>query len=242
MKIRDCYWEKNNLGVSTAEIIVENDDVFDRLSFENINSDYEYKVVKVPEKKVDFNIGLASLGYTFIETQIQYSMKVKVFDFQNRWLTRLEPYVQFEKVNTPNELNELLSRITPEMFITDRISLDPSFGPSIGCQRYKNWILSEFDQKSSVIQKTFFKGEFVGFGMYKVKDRILHATLGGIFSDVNYPIGLLVPSNRLLQIKREGIDVDEIRTSVSSNNKPVWQLYNSLHFTNIGISYVFIKH
>lgn len=242
MKIVDCVWELRNLGVNTVEVTVERGDKYDEKVFIQLEDKYGYKVVKVPENMVVFNMGLSSLGYSFIETQIDISMKVKDFNYDDKWIKRLEPYCSFRDIETEDSFEETLQRINSEMFVTDRVALDPTFGFLMGCERYKNWITSEYYKGTSKLQQTLFKNEVVGFGMYRIEGKTMHGTLGGLYSDIKVPIGVLVPSCRLIQIKKEGLDVDLFTTSISSNNKPIWQLYNYFNFKVDGIKYVFIKH
>lgn len=241
MRIVDCFWEKRNLGCSTMEVTIENKDSYNEEDFSQFFS-YDYVVVKVPVSKLDFNYGLSSLGYTMVELQMEMSIKLKDFDCNNRFIRPLLSDLDFQEINSMNELNDILARMNSGMFSTDRICLDPYFGPEIGCQRYKNWIIDEFERKSSSIIKLKYKNLDVGFSMFKGTD-VIRGLLGGIYLDKqNIGLGVLTPSLLPLYFLRNNLQVKKIVGDISSNNKPVWVLYEMVGFRPHNTRYVFVKH
>ena len=141
MVLTEAIWEKENIGSNVIEITVEKDDTPNNYNFTCVPSEYDYIVVKVPVYKTDFNWMLGSLGYTMIETQVKLSKDIKDIDLNDRFLSRILPYVKYKIFNQESNINDILDRITPSMFITDRISLDPLYGPEVGCKRYKNYAI-----------------------------------------------------------------------------------------------------
>lgn len=242
MKIVEAIWEKDNIGSDVIEFTIEKSDVLsddEILSFPNT---YDYKVVKVPVNMTHINWVLGNNGYTMIETQIKLSKKISDFNFEDRFIKRLLPFVSYRKVSSIDHLNMILQRISPQMFITDRIALDPYYGSEVGCNRYKNYISTSFNKRTAEIIGVFFKDQLVGFEMYTINERICHGILGGIFDDVRIPgIGFLVACSPLLFTSKEN-NTNKFVADISTNNIPVVELYEYLHFHIDEMTYVFVKH
>ena len=243
MIVTDCFWELNNLGERTVEIAIEHQDDFCAQRIEDAVKDYQYVVVKVPVGKPDFNFGLASLGYSFVETQFHVSKKISQLDMNDRLVKIFAKGLTFRDVDLNTGLDEVLDKISDNMFTTDRVVLDPHFSPQTGRKRYVNWM------RSTLCDKTLFfemilNGEAVGFGFAKFSDdnKVLDGILGGIyepFQSCGY--GLLTPLGGLLLCKQRNLPVENLVTSVSSNNV-VFQLYNYLSYRIDSMTYVYVKH
>ena len=167
---------------------------------------------------------------------------MKTFNFEERSLKRLLPFARYEEVTKELELDELLSKITPGMFSTDRVSIDPYFGLEIGCTRYKNWIKDVFNNRSAIIENLFYKDVNVGFAMLK-EEESLKGLVGGLFSEYQDDgIGMLTPCMVPMYAKMKGITSKKVYAPISSNNKAVWELYEHLGFIPKQPHYVFVKH
>ena len=238
----DANWEKENIGSNVIEITIENNDVLYCIDFDSISQDYDYIVVKVPVNKTEFNWFLGAKGFTMIETQLKLSKDIKDFDLNDRYIRRLLPYVNYKIIDDEFAIEEILNRINPNMFITDRISLDPIYGPEVGCKRYKNYIRNSFCQKSLEIIGIVFKNQLVGFEMHTIKDGACYGKLGGIFNDVKIPgLGFLTACAPLLFV-HERYGVTKFIPDISANNMPVLNLYDYFHFNVVSMTYVFVKH
>ena len=242
MKKIEAIWEIENIGSNTLEFVVEKGDKCDISVFENISKEYDYIVVKVPTNMTDFNWALGKLGFTMIETQLMLSKDIKDLDLNDRYIRRLLPKVTYRVVETEEEINNLLDRITPSMFITDRIALDSNYGSEIGCRRYKNYIKNSFLKHSLEIIGVYFNNSLVGFDMHHIEEKFCYGKLGGIFSDVKIPgLGFLTCCAPLL-FANEKYGVTTFYPEISTNNLPVLNLYDYFHFNIMKITYVFVKH
>lgn len=242
MKITNCFWEKRNLNSEVVEITVEPHDLFSEFDHQ-ISSNYSYLVVKVPVNMPEFIFGLSALGFTMIELQMDMSVKLKDFDYEEKLLKWVAPHVRFCQVKSYQEMNEMLNMISPGMFSTDRISLDPEYGIEVGCKRYINWISDEFDRDSSKLIWMIYKGTKVGFMMYKDGISSMRGLLGGLFKEFQeMGLGLLTPCSLPLYVKQENLPVKKIMADISSNNAPVWDLYEHFGYKATNPHYVFIKH
>lgn len=243
MKVTECFWEIQNIGKKTVEIGVEKEDKFLEADINEASSGYQYVVVKVPMDKVDFNVGLSNMGFSMIEVQMNILKKSKDFDYDSPFIKEIYNDTSFEEVVNENDFNEILSKITPDMFSTDRIVLDNHFNENIGCERYKNWMKTDFKANKSRFLKIIYKGIHVGFYMFKLENDIAHAILGGIYKGYQgYGLGVLTPSALMLYSKKGGAKIKMMKTSISSNNIPVLQFYNYFNFKITSMTYVFIKH
>ena len=244
MKIIDCFWEKENIGKRVVEITVEADDVFEKELIAERTTGYDYVVVKVPMNKPEFNFGLSSLGFTIIETQMNISKRYKSFPFEDRLVKQIYPLADIDYVQSPQEFEEIFNRITPNMFITDRIYLDPYFSKEASSQRYKNWLRTEFLRGTSDVTKMIYGGKNVGFGMERtMPDGTKLGLLGGIFEEFQLNgLGLMTASVGFIHAHKTNQPFKVIKTAISSNNVPMMQFYNYLNFRIDSMTYVFVKH
>ena len=241
MIVTDCFWEKQNLGRNAIEISVESTDRFNLVDFEDYSC-YDYIVVKVPVNKMDFNFGLSQLGYTMIELQMEMQVKIRDFNYDHRNLKLIFEDVDFQQIQTEDELNDILSKVTTEMFTTDRIHIDPYFGAELNRTRYVHWLRDEFERNSSIILKMFYKGMNVGFSMFRVENNI-RGLLGGIYAEYqNLGLGALTPCHLPIYVKKERLNVKKVIGDISSNNIPVWELYEFFGYRAFKPRYVFVKH
>lgn len=240
MKVIDCSWELTNISKRTIEIIIEHDDVFDPDSLYDSIYGYEYAVIKVPMNLSSFNLGISAMGFACIETQLSVRKNISDFDTSTEILY---DDIDFEIVTTTEALWSIISNITTGMFSTDRIAIDPQFGPELSCLRYRNWIQAEFAHQNTILAKVLYKKEHVGFMLLKIADSNLKLLLNGIYKPYQRKgIGLLTPASPLLYVKKNGLNYREVSTHISSNNVPVVKLYNRLNFIIDHQTYVFIKH
>lgn len=241
MKIVDCKWELANIGRRTVEISIEQTDLFDRHLIEETIKNYEYAVVKVPMAMPTFNFGLSEIGFICIETQMNISCRYDFFNFGQTatWADK----ITFSEVNTNEGLDAVVSNITPGMFSTDRISIDPSFSIETACKRYVNWLKSEFHSGLSKLISLFHENYHIGFMLLRIKGNEAELLLNGLYKPYQRKgLGILTPASPFLYAQKNGRDIILERTSISSNNIPVVKLYNKLNFQLDSQTYVFVKH
>ena len=135
MVIVEAQWDQLNLGVRSHVISIDRS-----LSAGNIleiqGLDSEYIIAKVVS--VDMYDQLLELGFTYAE-QITSCVHNLITPTLDAIQTRLLSKISLKKVEE-SERDVVFQNIDEEMFVTDRIALDPAFGPSIARQRYVNWI------------------------------------------------------------------------------------------------------
>ena len=242
MKVLDCVWEIDNIGKKTCEVIISNGDIIDYSFIDNLNLTYNYQVLKVEPGNVNTILFLQEQGFRLIETQIDVELKYKDFDFDNSLIKYLEQDISFVDVVKEEDLKLIIDKITPEMFVSDRISLDPLFGPVLGCQRYCNWMRTAFRSGSASFYQIKFKDEHIGFSMFRIKGGTWHGDLGGIYPSAGQGLGLLTACAPFLYMKQRGLSVIKLNSSISSNNIPVLSSFNHCRYNFKKFKYIFVKH
>ena len=147
MKIIDCPWELANLDCRVAEISVAADEVIDKIQIQELESKYDYLVLKVQAGAMKNNIVAAELGFELADTQMFLLKAKRDWHLDQDLLTsRLMQQLSVERITTEEDFEELMSLITEDMYSTDRIYLDPEFGPKYSERRYKNWTRTEWER------------------------------------------------------------------------------------------------
>ena len=243
MKLVDCTWEIKNIGKRTCEITYDDKDIFNRSVLVKKMEGFEYVVVKIPMNHPEMNMGLSDLGFTMIETQLNISKCYKDFNFEDRLVKHLYPRVSDQLVSTKDELNEIIDRMTPDMFNTDRIYLDSHFSHDSSCKRYANWMKTEFNNNTCIIKKIYLDGNEIGFCMYREKDGVSYGLLGGLCeSEQSEGYGLLTACSGFITAKKNSAPFKKTFTAISSNNVSMLQIYNYLNYKIDKMMYVYIKH
>lgn len=206
MRVVDCCWELLNIGRRTVEVLIEDTDCFEKEIIEQHIQGYEYAVVKVPMNMPAFNIGLANIGLTCIESQMNVGVTIKDFDFSR--VAHLYGDTSYEIVNDKVGFQSVVSHIQPGMFSTDRISIDPEFGETIGCQRYINWLTTEYNGKKSQLIKVVYKNEHVGFMLVRIEEDTIYLLLNGLYKEYQGKgLGLLTPASPMMYVKKYSLPV-----------------------------------
>lgn len=240
MKIIDCPWELANLNCRVAEISVSAEEVIDPAAIRDLESKYDYLVLKIQAGKMTNNIIASELGFALAETQMALIKAKRDWDFEADQLTkRLLKQLSVERIETEKDFEELMSSITEDMYSTDRIYLDPEFGPKYSVHRYKNWTRTEWE-RGALLYKHFFRGRYVGYSLCKKQGDELVCLLAGCFEQYQKTgIGLWIP---LVPELLPNMEYTKYTTHVSTNNIPVWQMYNHQKYVVGGFDYVFVKH
>lgn len=242
MQVQDCPWEIENIGKKTVQLNYALKDIYNSEEVNGAIAGYQYVVAKVPCGNISCLLGLQQDGFRVMETQLSLSKKMKDFDFDDRLLRVFKGRLHYEIISNEDGLNRVLSRMTPNMFSTDRIYLDPEFGPEIGLRRYRNWTRTEF-QCGASLSELMIDNESLGFCLLKMDGSILDSLLAGVYEEYQGKgFGILTPACSCLFPKMMGYkDIKKCKTAISSNNKPVVALYNYLNFKIDEMKYVLVK-
>ena len=225
MKIVKAEWERRNLGCDAYEITLDRKDlrdtrgVMDTLRAQNFGQ--AYVVVKMPVGNLEMLHALEDDGFRFMETQ---------FHVIDHFTPRETPeQIRAWQQNAHREIvpkkkecwEQVISRITPGMFDTDRVSLDPVLGKEVACLRYQNWCRDLFDNPHAWMWVLKVDGEEVSFGV-NVRDeerQVDDGILGGVFERFKgMGYGMF-----------QAFDVDasstKTKTTISSNNLAMLRIF-----------------
>lgn len=240
MRIIDCPWELANLDCRVAEISVKAEEIIDKAQIQALEMEYDYLVLKVQAGQMLNNVIASELGFILSETQMALIKAKRDWNFESDILTkRLMDQLSVERIESEQDFEELMSSITDDMYSTDRIYLDPEFGPKYSVRRYKNWTRTEWE-RGALLYKHFFRGRYVGYSLCKKQGDELICLLAGCFEQYQKTgIGLWIP---LVPELLPNVDYKKYTTHVSTNNIPVWQMYNHQKYVVGGFDYVFVKH
>ncbi|MNZ45577.1 TDP-fucosamine acetyltransferase [compost metagenome] len=219
MKRIDACWEKRNFDKKVLEIELETDDSSDCLAvLEADYENYEYIVAKVPKSRLDLVHGLEASGFRFMETQMEMTMNLTKLTEPSRFTKAISDQIQFQTIDSIERLDELLSHIDEDLFVTDRVSLDPALGTSAAHKRYINWIRDGFHSGNALIIEATLKSNKIGFFYFtKQTDKSLHAVLVSVYNHSRRKaIGLSFLEDIRSWLAKDGYT--KVTTRVSSNN------------------------
>lgn len=240
MRIVDCFWEKDNLGLPTCEITVFPDDSLSETALSDLEQEYQYVVVKIPVGNVFFHQQLTKRGYYFLESQLSVRLRLPIGRGMGKMAEKYMGRVVLKKFETAKERDDIIGLIGDDTFETDRIALDPHFGQITANKRYKNWILSTFNVPGYELYQITIREKSVGFAYFYTKEGKTDYLLAGLFPEYKFSgLGILVPLSAIVYAKDKGLN--KVSTSISSNNFNVVRCYLECGFEIEKINYVFAK-
>lgn len=235
MKIIKATWENRNLGCDAYEITLDRKDLknFDAVLDEIHTQDFAgaYVTLKMPVGDLKALHALEDDGFRFMETQFHIGRSLQNYETPDM-LKRFQNMLNREEVpKTASEWRKVVDLITPDMFTTDRIYLDPQLKPEMSCTRYKNWVMDLVGKPNNSLYIYKHLEKIIGFGLYECnpEKKAVHDLLGGVFNEYKAGMyGLILMNTFNLCEKRKGTKTNE--TCISSNNAAVCKCYSLLGY------------
>jgi ribosomal protein S18 acetylase RimI-like enzyme len=138
------------------------------------------------------------------------------------------------------DIELLQSYVKEGLFKTDRIALDPELGPELANHRYSHWIADVAAKRIGALQWLMTASEpsrRVGFIMFQEDGKTVNALLGGVFPQFQTQgAGLAMVLRPLHHFATQGFA--HYQTKVSSNNFPIFKLYQDVGFKIHEVVYV----
>ena len=241
MQVQDRPWEIENIGKRTVQLNYAKDDIYNSEEVCNAVKGYQYLVAKVPAGNISCLLGLQNDGFKMIETQLTIYKDKKSFCKDIEAFKTITDKTSFQEVKNDSDFNLLVDSVDDGMFSTDRVSLDPSFGLSVGRHRYVGWMKNEYKAGTSSFWWITNDNEKVGFMILKEKDNKVDLLLNGLFTPFQGKgFGIITPASPLLLSMRQNNEISEETTNISSNNVRVVHLYNKLNFKLLDMTYVLV--
>lgn len=237
MKIIDAVWEERNLGVTSAEIIIEKDDTPEYVSEQLAGISSGYSVVKVPSGMSHLLKTVQENGYVFIEDMIHVEHDLREVEM-SRVLKRLYESTSYRSM-TDSDFEQLRTEIEKGMFDNDRISNDSYFPSGTSAKRYLNWT-NDLRARGALFYVITYGSENVGFVVLDKKDeKTYYSVLGGGYEKFRRSGTGIIQKEPEITRKLGG---KRLVTSVSSNNVGQLKALIMNGYRPYAIDHVLIKH
>ena len=237
MKIIDAVWEERNLGVTSAEIIIEKDDTPEYVSEQLAGISSGYSVVKVPSGMSHLLKTVQEKGYVFIEDMIHVEHDLREIEM-SRVLKRLYESTSYRSM-TDADFEQLRTEIEKGMFDNDRISNDSYFPSGTSAKRYLNWT-NDLRARGALFYVITYGSENVGFVVLDKKDeKTYYSVLGGGYEKFRRSGTGIIQKEPEITRKLGG---KRLVTSVSSNNVGQLKALIMNGYRPYAIDHVLVKH
>lgn len=229
MNIVNAVWEKRNLGCEAYEITLTKKDfeqrserILEKLHAQNFQN--AYVVIKMPVGNLNILHALEDDGFRFMETQFSLKDHFTPLESPEQIKELMNGAERIVVEKTRDAWAEVIEKITPDMFSTDRISLDPAFGMEIACTRYKNWCWDLFEKPDSWMWLLKIEDKDISFGinLHDEKRGIVYGVLGGVFAEYRGEgYGIFQSLGAQTTPGKQG------KIVISSNNAPMLRIYQN---------------
>ena len=237
MKIIDSIWEKENLGVTSKEVVVDLEDSIEDVKNILTSINEQYIVVKLPAGINGIVNLVQEQGFKYIEDMISVEHDLHEVK-RDRILQRLYDSLNYREM-LREDVEPMLSEIENGMFSNDRISNDPFFSRELSARRYKNWVVNMLGN-GAIPYVMLYKGEPSGFIILTTKDRIVYnSVLGGAYQKFRKTgLGMVQKEQEIVK----SLGGKFVSTNVSSNNVNQCKALLANGYTIRNINHVFVKH
>ena len=243
MKTVHATWEKENIGQDAYEITLNETDSFDEFAKEEqrcIASGAQYLVVKTPVNCQNLLFSMATLGYHFVETV--YHVQIKRRDYHMpQIISRFDRGFSVVQVTDDAAKERMFAAIRKGIFLTDRVSIDPFFGPVAGGNRYANWLFGMM-QRGGDAYEVWLKDKPIGFFVICRKDETtVDPVLMGMYNEAeDRGLGTLLHKKTLDTCFT--YDCTQLTSTIVSNNVKIFSVYLNAGATITDTQYTYIKH
>lgn len=238
MILKDAPWEKRNLGVTTSIFHIDPEDkAIDVLPYiESCTS--EYQEMRVPSGNAEVLLSAQDHGFKVIEMGIRLCRPAGDINL-NGIYKRFLPYISY---TIAHEIDPILNEIKKgDMFLTDKVALNPSFGVRAAGRRYAFWLRDVWENGAMVVLAKY-KRDVIGFtSLSPLSSKVTEGILGGVFpAFANKGLGFIFLVAGLMAAKEHNFET--VISHVSSNNLPILKLHEIVGFQVENMEYVLIKH
>ena len=186
LEIIEAYWDEENLGLKSFEIILSSSDSVEEFFQEEKKlieeSGAKYIVVKTPVNVTDFLFELPKRDYIFLEASLKLILKKANYDCPS-YISRIDKNVEVKLVDSPDDYERIYSEISKGIFKTDRIAIDRNFNQETSNKRYVNWI-SNIIKKGALLHEVYLDNKPLGFFILDpIDDNKIHGILTGLYEE-----------------------------------------------------------
>lgn len=249
MKIIKATWENRNFGCDAYEITLDKKDLkdFDTTLKEIQSQDFTgaYVTLKMPVGNLKALHALEDDGFRFMENALSFKIKTDSFVIPSQY-ERIFSLFSYRIISSSSqEWDEIIDKhIRDDMFVSDRVYLDPMLPEGTSATRYKNWSRDLKNDENATFLLFYKKSNSdpVGYLIlkYDSDENSYDGPIGGIFSHVSYfGIGSLLLLAPLEFSNKKNAKYYYVH--ISSNNFPVLKLYSTFPCECISEQYVLRK-
>jgi hypothetical protein len=233
MKIIDAFWDRKNTGLNTCEILFGERDIFQMYLDANVESKYDFSVVKIPVGNLRLVHQMEDNGYRYLENQMLISFEVDQLEEINQKWQRLLPGFTYNLLKELEGINSIIGEVNNKMFENDRFSLDPYWRTNVSSLRYTNWIRDMFEKKGTNFYLMKKNNEPVGFFTIKhISEHICNCPIAGIYSKFkSHGYFFALAWFWLEESKKLGYK--KLLTSISTNNKAIHSFLSKVFFFRV---------
>lgn len=237
MKITNAFWEERNLGVTAAEINVEQGDTPEDVAAQLSALESSYCVVKVPSGMGRILETVQDMGYRYVEDMIHVEHDLREVE-KDRILKRLYEKTSYHEMDDA-DFEQLLGEIENGMFDNDRISNDSYFAKGVASRRYQNWA-KDLRAKGAAFYAITYGDDNVGFVVLEKKDeKTYYSVLGGGYAKYRKSgLGII---QKEPEITRD-LGGKRLVTGVSSNNVGQLKALIMNGYRPYAIEHILVKH
>ena len=242
MNVIDASWDTRSLGVKSGQVVFSDSDSLSQIKEAlRLSESYDYVVAKLPVSCVEVIPLLEIHGFSFAECSIEVVLRIRDAK-PSILMQRMANQMEVKEADDEQKL-EIYKQIETGIFQTDRVALDPLFGPQYAARRYVNWIEDEL-QNGAILYYVTYKGDGVGFFSYKetIAGKEAWPFLAGVFKSYKRSgIGsnVALDASRIVAQQR---GCTRIRTYVSSNNPPILRAQIAYGYQVEKMEYVLTRH
>ncbi|MDD3334822.1 MAG: hypothetical protein PHI98_04805 [Eubacteriales bacterium] len=243
MKTIHAIWERENLGVEAYEISMEPGDSPELLKAEEEKltaAGAEYIVVKTPVNCAQLLFGIPKLGYAFVETV--FHVEIRRADYHMpATIARFDRGLTVVQRKNPEEQQRVYALIRDGVFVSDRVSIDPAFGVTLGGNRYANWLKTML-AKGGFLYEVLQGDKPIGFFVICRKDeKTVDPVLMGMYDEQNdRGMGALLHKKTLDTCFTH--ECGRLTSTIVSNNAKVLRVYVNAGATITDTLYTYVKH
>ena len=243
MKTVHAVWEMANLGVDAWEITAEASDTLQDLAEEDERLrglGAEYIVLRSPVGRQDLLFGLGGLRYTWVENVFHVMIRREEYHMPQN-VARFDRGLSVKKAEEEQDRQRVYALVRQGIFRTDRVSIDPAFGPEAGGNRYANW-LEGMIRGGGDLYEVYQKEKPIGFFVIVRKDAdTVDPVLMGMYDRENdRGLGTLLHKKTLDTCFT--YDCKRLTSTIVSNNPRVLRVYINAGADIPDTLYTYVKH
>ena len=243
MKVTHAVWEKANIGVDAWELALEPTDTAEMVAEEEkriIAEGAQYIVVKTPVNCPELIFGLPKLGYHFVEMVFHVMIRRDEYHMPDM-IARFDRGLDVVQLTEEADKERVYALIRKGVFRSDRVSIDPAFGPVKGGNRYANWLKGMIDRGGFLYEVV--KGDKpIGFFVICRKDEnTVDPVLMGMYDEANdRGMGALLHKKTMDTCFTHACK--RLTSTIVSNNAKVLHVYVNAGATITDTLYTYVKH